>query len=463
MRIISLFVKSPVRDWVWLFVLINAFTTIYGSVNPASRWAALAAMVEDHSFAIDHYVPYTCDWSRPPGGHYYSNKAPGPALLAYPIFRLLDDAQTRDLPTREARDTRRVGLIDENMHTLSMFLQVIPLAIATLLLIGELQKLGIPLAALHLTAVAILFGNTASLFANSFFGHTLSASLVLLTLYAVHRRMPFRIGIFFGLSVLSDYSCLFLSLPLAIALVMTRQFRWRAIRRVVAGGALPALVLAYYQKVCFGSPFTLAHKYVNPAFVDVKTEPALWGVFRIHPNTRVVGKLLFSPERGLAYTQPWVLASLVLMLVVVCLYNSDYGQRHMLRWLTGFTLPGFVLIMWMNSSFGGWHGGATCGPRYLSAILPVFALAIPLVYLRVSATLKQLLFVTTVPALVLYVLVLSTRHVLAPESPLIEYYFDTLLRPSAGAHLFAALVILMGGGWATYRAIRGIAEARLEH
>ncbi len=462
MRTVMLFVKSPVRDWAWLFVVINIFVTINGSVNPAARWATLAAMVEDHSFAIDRYIPYTCDWARPPSGHYFSNKAPGPVLLGYPLFKYIDSQQTEGLQTREARDARRGSLVDDNMHTLSIFLQVIPLAIATLLLVGELQKLGVPLAALHLTAVAILFGNTASLFANTYFGHTMSATLVLLTLYAVQRRMPLRIGIFYGLAVLSDYSCLLLSVPLLIALALTRQFRWRAILRVVAGGIAPALTFAAYHKSCFGSPFTLGQKYVNPVFVDVKSEPALWGVFRINPNMKTVSKLLYSPERGLAYTQPWVLVCLLLMLVVVWIRRSDAAQQHMLRWLTAFILPGFVLIMWMNSSFGGWHGGATCGPRYLSAILPVIALSLPLIYVRVPGYLKQLLFVTMVPGLVLYVLVQSTKHVLAPELPLIEYYFDMLLRPKVAEHLFAVMLILMGAGWATYRAIRSVAEERLQ-
>lgn len=462
MRTVLLFVKSPVRDWVWLFILINALVTIYGSVNPASRWATMAAMVEDHSFAIDRYVGHTCDWARPPSGRYFSNKAPGPVLLGYPIFRLLDSAQTDGISVRADRDLRRASLIDENMHTLSMVLQVIPLAIATLLIISALQMLNVPLPALHLTAVAILFGNTASLFANTFFGHTMSAALVLLTLYTVHRRMPFGIGLFFGLAVLSDYSCLLLSLPLAIALMMTRQFRWRAIWRIATIGIIPALVLAIYHKICFGSPFTLGQKYVNPAFIDVKSEPALWGVFRIHLNTKIISKLLFSPERGLAYTQGWVLACLVLMLVVVWVRNPNQGQRYMLRWLTAFTVPGFILIMWMNSSFGGWHGGSTPGPRYLSAIVPVFALSIPLMYAQLPSYLKQLLFVATAPALLLYVLVQSTKNVLAPETPpLIPYYFESFLKTNAAEHLWGFFLISLGAGWAGYRAHRSITRTEL--
>ncbi len=455
-----LLVKSPVRDWVWLFIAINACITVYGSVNPASRWATMAAMVEDKSFAIDRYIGQTCDWSKPPNGHYYSNKAPGPMLLGYPIFKIIDGMDAGKWPTRAERDRRRVSSIDKDMHTLSMFTQVIPLAIVTLLLVHELQKMAVPLAALHLSAVALLFGNTASLFAHTYFGHTLPAVLVLFTLYAVQRRMPLTTGLFYGLALLSDYSCLLLSLPLLIALFMTRQLRWRRILRLVAGGIVPALSFALYHQRCFGSPFTLSQKYVNAIFVDLKSEPALWGVLRLHPDLNIVAKLLYSPQRGVAYTQPWVLICFVLMLIVVWFRPPELQQRYTLKWLAGFTIPGFLLILWMNSSFGGWHGGLTCGPRYLSAILPVFALSLPLIYARVPAFFKQLLVVSLVPALVLYALVMSTKNVLAPESPLLEFYLGNLFKPDVGEHLTILLTILLGAGWAGYRAHQSIVLSR---
>jgi len=457
-----LFAKSPVRDWVLLFIAVNMLVTISAAVNPAARWATLVSMVEDQSFAMDHYLGYTCDWTLPPNGHYYSNKAPGPILVGYPIFRVLDKMDTDGLTNRIDRDRRRGAQLDHNLHTLSMVTQVLPLAIATLLLINEMRKMAVPLAALHLAAVAILFGNTPSLFANTFFGHAMSAALVLLTLYAVHRRMPIRTGLFYGLAVLSDYSCILLSVPLFIALAMTRQLAWRRIVRITAGGIGPAIAFATYHKICFGSPFTLGQKYVNPAFVDVKTEPALWGVFRIRPNMATVAKLIYSPERGVAYTQGWVLVCLLLALVLVWFRNSNAAQRYTLRWLTAFAVPGFVLILWMNSSFGGWHGGSTCGPRYLSAILPVFAVILPLVYARVPSWLKELLVVSVVPAVVLFLLVQSTKDVLAPETPLLDYYFNRLLAPVPGERLFNALVISLGFGWAGYRAHKSIVRERLE-
>ena len=264
-----LFVKSPVRGWVWLFLAINVFTTTAGSVNPAARWTMMVAMIEDHSFRIDKYYWHTIDWSRTPDGHYYSNKAPGPSLIGFPVFWVLDKLDAGQLATRAERDFHRSHEMENTLHTLSIFTQAIPLAFIVLLLFDQLQKLGVPRAGLHLGAVALLFGNTASLFVNTYFGHTMAAIFVLLMLFAIHKRRSVQIGFYFGLSVMCDYADILLIVPLILALFMTRQISWKRLLLVGAGGVGPGALFALYHKVCFGRPFTLSTKYLNPMFVDV--------------------------------------------------------------------------------------------------------------------------------------------------------------------------------------------------
>ena len=458
-----LFVKSPVREWVWLFLAINMLTTTVGSVNPAARWAMMVAMVEEHSFRIDHYYGHTIDWSRAPNGHYYSNKAPGPSLLGYPIFWALDRSDAGALATRADRDFHRSSEKDSVLHTLSMLTQAIPFALVTLLLINELQKMMVPRAALHLTAIGLLFGNTASLFINTYFGHAMAAVFVLSMVLAIHRRNSVLVGLFFGLAVLCDYADMLLIAPLAVALWMTQQIRWRRLVLIAVGGAGPALLFGAYHTICFGNPWTLSTKYVNPEFVDIRQDvPTVWGVLRLLPNTTVMKKLLFYPERGIAYTQPWMLVCILLALVVVWMKNPDLAQRKALRWLSVFSVLGFSIMLWMNSCWGGWHGGATCGPRYLASILPVFALLIPLLYSQLNPWFQQLLFVTLAPALLLFLLVLTCKHVLAPELPLLEYYLTMTFKGDAGERLLRLFLMLLGGGWAGYRAYRDVIKDREE-
>ena len=456
-----LFVKSPVCGWVWLFLAINLCTTTVSSVNPAARWAMMVAMIEDHSFRIDKYYWHTIDWSRTPDGHYYSNKAPGPSLLGFPVFWVLDKLDAGELTTRVDRDSHRSHEMENTLHTLSILTQAIPLALIVLLLFDHLQKLGVPRAGLHLGAVALLFGNTASLFVNTYFGHTMAAIFVLLMLFAIQKRRPVQIGLYFGLSVMCDYADMLLIVPLILALFMTRQISWKRIWLIGIGGAGPAALFAYYHQVCFGSPFTLSTKYVNPMFVDVKV-PSVWGVLRILPDLSVMKRLLYFPERGLAFTQPWVLVCIALTLVVVWMHHADVVQRKALNWLSAFAVVGLAVFLWMNSCWGGWHGGATCGPRYLGSVLPVFGLIIPLLYPRLSPFFRQLLFVTLAPGLLLFVLVLACAHVLAPESPLLQYYLSMTWQTDVGNHLFRLFLILLGGAWVGYRAYLDVIKERIE-
>jgi hypothetical protein len=89
--------------WIVIFVAINLACPLRNGVNVYSRWATLASMAEDRSYAIDNYVSVTADWSRTPDGRYYSNKPPGPMLAGFPLFlalRQMDHGPRRE-PCRE--------------------------------------------------------------------------------------------------------------------------------------------------------------------------------------------------------------------------------------------------------------------------------------------------------------------------------------------------------------------------
>jgi len=454
--------KNPARDWVILFLAIQCLINIEGYTNAYSRWASLVAMVEDHSLRIDRYYHHTIDWAYTPSGHFYSNKAPGPALLAYPLFWVMDRALTHSTATRQQRDRERVENRSMVLHVLSVATQGIPYAVVVFLLISALQQLGFSVPALHLTALALLFGNTASLVMNNFFGHGVAATLVLAMLLALHRRRSGLVGLFFGLAVLSDYGAALLVLPLLGAMAWLRMLG--SVRRLmyfVLGGLLPAAAFVAYHTRCFGSPFALPNKFQNPAFVDVsQSVPNLWGVLHLVPQRKVLFDLLFSPERGLLYTQPWVLLSIVLMPSLLW-RRSGWAplQRSFARWTCGFGLLALILLMVMNACFGGWHGGATPGPRYLAVGLPALALAMTGLFDRASELWRQALVVAVVFSLFLFLLLYSTGEVLAqPENALWPYYFQQLFS-APGKNLPRGLFIALGFGWAGWRAIRSIRKS----
>jgi hypothetical protein len=265
--------------------------------------------------------------------------------------------------------------------------------------------------------------------------------------------------LFFGVAVLCDYAALLLALPLLLMVLLSRQHTRPQLTRIALGGLGPAAVFAGYHWWCFGAPWILSTKYVNPEFVDVpRSQASIWGVLRIVPNFDVMPKLLFSAERGLLSTQPWVLLVLMLGLWVTrpCVNRTQHSPR--LRWLLLFVLLGLAEMVWMNSCWGGWHGGQTCGPRYLASVLPVAALLIPLVYASLPPSLRQSLWVATVPAVVLFALVVAAQHVLAPLVPLHAFYFARLMSPSDTQPLVRLMLLAMGFGWVSYRAWQDIRQ-----
>jgi hypothetical protein len=399
--------QNPVSHWCALFLVLSiTVDNKINNANPYARYATLQAIAEDHSLAIDAYQNTTCDWARMPGGHYYSNKAPGPTLLAVPFHLPVDAVVVAHAQDRKERDVRRKEARDAILSYLAVTLQAIPFALLVLFAAQALERRGASRAAIQLAALAMLFGNTASLLMNMFFGHGLAAVLTLGIALAMLERRLFLAGFLFGLDVLTDYGSALLLPLLALLIVLPTAdgvaLRLRRLVRFGLGGLGPFVVFAAYHVHCFGGPFTLPNKYQNPVFVEPGAR-ALWGVIDFVPSWPVAKALLFGSGRGLLYTQPWVL--LALAVLVLWAWRLWADRLSGMRVVVPFALGGFLLLFLMNASFGGWHGGVSPGPRYLSAILPVLGLALGLAYDKLPRPLRALAWLAVLPAIALFILI----------------------------------------------------------
>jgi hypothetical protein len=399
-------------------VLAATIDNRVNNVNPYARHATLQAIAEEHGLAIDGYRGATCDWAHSPDGHYYSNKAPGPTLLAVPFYLPVDAMVVAHAKNRAERDDRRKQARDAVLSYLAIALQAVPFALVVLLAAQALARQGASRQAIELATLAMLFGNTASLLMNTFFGHGMAALFTLALALALLDRRLFLAGLLFGLDVLTDYgSALFL--PVLGLLVLFSgepgiRARVRRLVRFALGGLAPLLVFVAYHAYCFGGPFTLPNKYQNPVFVE-KGHKALWGVIDFLPNWPTAEALLFGSGRGLLVTQPWVLLLLALLIPLVWT-RRPWGERlPAIRTVVPFALGGFALLFLMNASFGGWHGGVCPGPRYLSAILPVIGLALGLTYDKLPRALRPVLWLAVLPSLALFALVWAGEPAVWPN------------------------------------------------
>jgi len=216
--------------------------------------------------------------------------------------------------------------------------------------------------------------------------------------------------------VLTDYgSALFLPvLGLMIAFSGPSAARLRHLVRFGLGGLAPLLIFAGYHAYCFGGPFTLPNKYQNPVFVEHGGR-TLWGVIDLVPSWPIAKALLFGTGRGMWITQPWVLVLIAIFALLVWTRRLWGDRLSAIRSAVPFALGGFVLLFLMNASFGGWHGGVCPGPRYLSAIFPVFGFALGLAYDKLPRPLRALLWLTVLPSLVLFILIWAGDPAIWPQ------------------------------------------------
>ena len=402
-----------------MFVAATLLHKHDGSVSAFSRWLVLLNLAESGSFAIDGYQGFTIDWAHTPDGHYYSNKAPGPVLAAYPFFKAVDLVQTRNATGPDGRWDARRTHARSNLALLSFVYQTLFAVVIAFVGFRRLTEWGASAEAAVLFTTTVFFGTTPSLLMNVFFGHAFGALCLLACVLATISRRYAWAGFAFGWALLSDYGAAFVLLGLLPVWLIDRQVPLRQrLGAIALGGLLPAVLWCLYHYRAFGGIFTLPTRFQNPMFVDQPAgQSSVWGVFYPVPQLPVVWKLLFGPERGLAVTQPWLL--LVLVAGIAKMIGSSaasWWERHDVRIgvIASLGLAGLIV---MNAAFGAWWGGSTIGPRYLSPVLLVFGLWGALIYDRLHPILRALLWAAIAVSIVLYSLVLP-QTVLAGEGPL---------------------------------------------
>ncbi len=390
---------------------------MWGDTNPRSRLALLASIREGQGFKIDGYETWTIDWARTPDGHYYSNKPPGPTFLALPAYALIDLWITRNARDRTSRDEARLLWSERTSQALSLLLQIIPFIALFFWGLRQLRTAAVSENAEKFFGLAFFFGTTITLLMNTFFGHGIAAVFATALLFSLLDRRWFVAGTCFGWGVLSDYgSALLLPGTLFILFQSDPKPLTHRLVRFVGGGVLPGLLWIAYHHTCFGGPFSIANRFQNPLFVETSQSTALWGIFGQYPRPDVIFQLLFGPSRGVLFTQPWIL--IVLFSLPALVRNRD----RMTRYTAAFCGSGFLLLLGMNASFLNWHSGGGPGPRYLSAILPVFSL-IGSVLWR-SRTQLRLPLATSLGATLLFAsLVLASHRIQNPEFGAIWLFF----------------------------------------
>jgi hypothetical protein len=353
-------VSFSATAYVLLFVFLflpYAYFNHSDGWNQGARLAQLHAVVLKRTLTIDAYHHVTGDKALI-DGHYYSEKAPAISLLALPAFALTVGAQSLLGIDPDAEASWQTSNWITTAGSVAVLAAGGGLAFFALLL----GAVGAP-AALTAT-IALFLGSLTLPYATSLFAHAGTIGLLAMTLWSVFARTPpssrrdYFGGLCAGLAIASEYPAVFPCGLLGLYLLVTDVKR--AIRFSVALVPGAALILTV-NFLTTGNPLVLAYGS-NAAFPEISSSN-LFG-FNL-PTQRAVTSLLWGEYRGLLFWSP-VLVMAVPGLVLLARANRGHAL---------VVAGGVLLILLQASSFYGWTGGSSIGPRYLTPALPMLGLA----------------------------------------------------------------------------------------
>jgi hypothetical protein len=311
------------------------------------------ALVQDGVFYIDRFIPtfphpQLWDLSLSPNGHYYPNKPPGLTFLGVPVLFV-----TNILNIPFPWDGWILILLSCCFTSLAVIM--VYLMCKNVLLMDE--KVSI-ITSLIFAFATFAFPHSVTLYSNVF-----SQFFVIFTTYFLINKHQventvlclFFSGMGMGFLIMLDYPNLLLIAPMLVYLLSSRN--WRLIWIFLIPVGLFVTILAWYQFVCFGSPFATTYTYAI-THADVTTG------FN-NPLQRGLIGLLITPRRGLFLYSPILLFSLY-GLVKMAQNKSERKEA-----LLFFSLFLILLIFFALQKYSsGWIFGS----RRLTPVLPLFVL-----------------------------------------------------------------------------------------
>ncbi len=380
--------------------------------NENSRFDLVRAILEHQTLSIDAYQENTEDKAIYQG-HYYSDKAPGLALLALPAA-----AATKPvLRTMGVDPSTHRGLV-ATAYVATLFSVALPAALGCVALFLIAMKLGTGANGAVFAALGMGLGTPLWAYSTLFWGHPLAAACLLGGFAAalmVGRNGSARAdgfwalatGLAAGWATVTEYPAAPASAILAV-LALGRAWsrggarRWCTAGGLAAGALACAVVLAVYQRTAFGSAFHPSYSYYGAgAFPWMK-----FGFMGLrYPRIDVMLKLLLSCYRGLFAAAPVTAAApLGLRLLWKRTENTSTAAA-------ATAIAGYYLLF--NASFSVWDAGWSYGPRYMAAGVPALCIGLAPLWDTARPRRKTILAVLAAASIVLNLVAAST----APNPP----------------------------------------------
>lgn len=361
--------SSPLRRLsAWLLAATVAFSLGYSWMSPQvtapnerTRLYLTLSLLEAGTVSVDSQVarygrPY--DIARH-DGHYFTDKAPGAAVLAVPFFAVY----------------RALGGSDsiEKMTLFARSFVMVPVSVLGVMLAWAIMlRLGLSRATATTAALAFALGTSFFHYGAAFYGHALATTASLAAAYAIFRALDAKLasasagwrfvaGLAGGAAFAFEYQAVVLCVALALGYLAQREHRaLAALVPPLAGAAIPVALTLVYNAVAFGGPLETGYSHLIHAHVQSRHDEGLFGVRT--PAAEAVYGLLLGPSRGLLWCAPVVLLG----------YFGFGALWRRARWLAVYAATSMLGYLLLMSGAEVWYAGWSFGPRLL---VPIFGLA----------------------------------------------------------------------------------------
>ena len=292
----------------------------------------------------------------------YSSKAPGTSYLGVPVYAAL-------------RTAYALAGTEPDLPTTIYVLRLVCLVLPSLVFIAAFDRFlrrYLQDTFLRLLVVAtVALGTMDFTFAHQFASHQLVAILVFGSFMLIEEahltgrtRLAFAAGFAAWYAAISEYPALLAAVALTAYVVARHGRGWRSATGLfMAGGLVPAILVAIYHTICFGRPWRTGYSMLaNPAYAQfhrVGVDGIGW------PSFAAAYYSLLSPARGLFFFAPFLILGLPGLFML--------WRRHRAEGLLACVMVSgyFVFQSAVNPDIGGW----SIGPRYIVLVTPFLAFA----------------------------------------------------------------------------------------